>query len=143
MVYWTKDMNKALRDYRAQGFSFSVIGDMMGVSRNAIAGRCHRLNLCHKGGPLPVVRKTKPPVEIPPPVVPQPEVQSVTKPEFEPVSKVRGAVASILAADWRSCRYPIGDPRHEDFQFCGRPTEVGRPYCDHHCKISYIKPMRS
>jgi GcrA cell cycle regulator len=140
MIYWTKEMNKALREYRAQGFSFSVIGDMMGVSRNAVAGRCHRLNLCHKGGPSPVVRKTKATTKAPPP---EPEVEPEVEPVIEPVSRVRGAVASILAASWMSCRYPIGDPRHEDFQFCGRSTEVGKPYCADHCKISYIKPMRS
>ena len=143
MIYWTKEMNKALREYRAQGFSFSVIGDMMGVSRNAVAGRCHRLNLCHKGGPSPVVRKTKTTTKAPPPLVVEPDPEPEVYISIEPVSKVKGAVASILAANWRSCRYPIGDPRHEDFHFCSRPTEVGRPYCEDHCKISYIKSTRS
>lgn len=138
MIYWTKEMNEALRDYRAKGFSFSAISSMMGVSRNAVAGRCHRLNLCNKGGPPPVVRKIKPPVEAalpPPPPEPEPIVQ--------PVSRVRGAVASVMAADWRSCRFPIGDPRSEDFHFCSRPTEVGRPYCADHCKLSYVRSIYS
>ena len=133
MTYWTKEMNEALRDYRARGFSFLAISSMMGVSRNAVAGRCHRLNLCNKGGPPPVVRKTKPPAKVAP---------TEPEPVVKPVSSVRGAVDSVMAADWRSCRFPTGDPRSEDFHFCGRPTEVDKPYCEDHCKIAYIKPMR-
>jgi GcrA cell cycle regulator len=43
-------------------------------------------------------------------------------------------VANLETGD---CRWPIGDPRHEDFHFCGAQQVVGRPYCTEHCAQSY------
>lgn len=36
------------------------------------------------------------------------------------------------------CRWPIGDPRHEDFHFCGAQKVEGRPYCIEHWQLSFI-----
>jgi GcrA cell cycle regulator len=30
------------------------------------------------------------------------------------------------------CRWPIGDPQHADFHFCGDPKSDGTPYCAKH-----------
>ncbi|MGI9424743.1 MAG: GcrA family cell cycle regulator [Hyphomicrobiaceae bacterium] len=38
------------------------------------------------------------------------------------------------------CRWPIGDPRHADFHFCGARQAAGRPYCQHHWDMSYTPP---
>ena len=35
------------------------------------------------------------------------------------------------------CRWPIGDPRHPDFHFCGAQQVLGRPYCQEHWHLSY------
>lgn len=35
------------------------------------------------------------------------------------------------------CRWPIGDPRHAGFHFCGAPQATGRPYCEHHWSMSF------
>lgn len=43
-------------------------------------------------------------------------------------------VATLETGD---CRWPIGDPRHEGFHFCGAQQVVGRPYCTEHCAQSY------
>lgn len=43
-------------------------------------------------------------------------------------------MASLEAND---CRWPIGDPRHADFHFCGAQKLLGRPYCAHHWQLSY------
>lgn len=50
------------------------------------------------------------------------------------VKKVK-TVANLEAGD---CRWPIGDPRHEGFHFCGAKQVEGRPYCAHHTEVSYI-----
>jgi GcrA cell cycle regulator len=34
------------------------------------------------------------------------------------------------------CRWPIGDPRHPDFHFCGAPQVAGRPYCELHWRMA-------
>jgi GcrA cell cycle regulator len=42
----------------------------------------------------------------------------------------------------RTCRWPIGDPRKEDFCFCGATSVRGRPYCELHCRIAYAPAQR-
>jgi GcrA cell cycle regulator len=36
--------------------------------------------------------------------------------------------------------WPIGHPGEDDFHFCGGRPEPGKPYCEAHAKIAYIKP---
>jgi GcrA cell cycle regulator len=50
------------------------------------------------------------------------------------VKKIK-TVASLEAGD---CKWPIGDPRHADFHFCGAPQALGRPYCAHHWEQSFV-----
>jgi GcrA cell cycle regulator len=40
------------------------------------------------------------------------------------------------------CRWPIGDPRHPDFHFCGAPQVPGRPYCELHWRVAFV-PARA
>ena len=37
-----------------------------------------------------------------------------------------------------ACRWPLGDPKHPDFRFCGQPADGSRPYCQHHASIAYL-----
>lgn len=48
----------------------------------------------------------------------------------------------VLPADLTEsmCRWPIGDPREEDFMFCGRPIRPGSPYCETHTVMAYQTP---
>ena len=39
------------------------------------------------------------------------------------------------------CRWPIGDPREEDFHFCGDVAQAGRPYCALHWRLAF-QPAR-
>jgi GcrA cell cycle regulator len=36
------------------------------------------------------------------------------------------------------CRWPVGDPRHADFHFCGAQKIAGRPYCAAHWEASFV-----
>jgi ribosome-associated translation inhibitor RaiA len=40
------------------------------------------------------------------------------------------------------CRWPIGDPREEDFMFCGRNIRAGSPYCAQHTAMAYQTPRK-
>ena len=44
---------------------------------------------------------------------------------------------SIIHLGAGDCRWPIGDPRHADFHFCGAQQTPGRPYCQHHWALSF------
>ena len=38
------------------------------------------------------------------------------------------------------CRWPIGDPTHEDFAYCGLQVARGHAYCAGHCRLAYRSP---
>ena len=40
-----------------------------------------------------------------------------------------------------SCRWPIGDPQHADFHFCGKNKVAGLPYCEFHARRAFQPPQ--
>jgi GcrA cell cycle regulator len=40
-----------------------------------------------------------------------------------------------------SCRWPIGDPQHADFHFCGKSKVMGLPYCEFHARRAFQPPQ--
>ncbi len=44
---------------------------------------------------------------------------------------------SLLELNDRVCRWPINHPGEDDFHFCGKPVNVGFPYCVEHCGRAY------
>lgn len=48
--------------------------------------------------------------------------------------KERKTVESLLPDD---CRWPIGDPQHRDFHFCGKRRADGDPYCAAHMREGF------
>lgn len=44
--------------------------------------------------------------------------------------------------EMNDCRWPVGDPRHEGFHFCGARQMAGRPYCELHWQMSFV-PAKS
>jgi GcrA cell cycle regulator len=53
--------------------------------------------------------------------------------------KQRKSVVTLLPGD---CRWPIGDPRHKDFHFCGKQKVDGHPYCKFHMRQGF-QPARA
>ena len=47
---------------------------------------------------------------------------------------------SLTDLDNHTCRWPIGDPKDENFHFCGRKVRLGQTYCEEHAAIAYVKP---
>jgi GcrA cell cycle regulator len=48
---------------------------------------------------------------------------------------------TLLQLEPHDCRWPIGEPRHPDFHFCGEQCIDGRPYCGLHWSIAF-QPAR-
>ena len=48
---------------------------------------------------------------------------------------------TIQTLDRNDCRWPIGDPQHDDFHFCGERRTAGRPYCEAHWRQAF-QPSR-
>ena len=58
----------------------------------------------------------------------------------EPARAEAATVAQkVYALEPGTCRWPLGDPQHPDFRFCGSPT-VAPPYCNEHRIAAHMTP---
>lgn len=119
---WTDDRIKTLKKLWEKGLSASQIAAELGenVTRNAVIGKAHRLDL--KSRPSPVkarsAKKTK---------------KALPQKPIEP----KQDVVTLLDLNERICKWPEGHPGDDDFQFCGKPSAPGLPYCPDHCAQAY------
>lgn len=114
---WTEDRLTDLTRLWGEGLSITQIGLALGVSRNAVVGKVHRMGLPKRQSPI--VKSDKP---------------RVAKP---PIQRRRTVPLSLEQWDRNTCSWPIGDPKTESFSFCGDHVEPGRPYCSVHCAKAY------
>ena len=210
-MVWDDETIRVLRELWAQGLSTAEIGRRLSVSKNAIVGKAHRLELDAR--PSPIRRDSKAVAERPPAI---PRMAGPTLPPLasaDPTSAVMsiavrtgspvpvttatsveaasaGAVAAAVTADEAApavtpavtnvqpirpvtvevpkpaapavaigpaprpapshppvqvrrsaptCCWPIGDPGTKSFRFCDDMSAAGKPYCDEHAKLAYVK----
>ena len=137
---WTNELIHELTQLWDAGYSASHIGKRLGVSKNAVIGKAHRLKLPARPSPIRAERAV-PRLRPPAPKValkPRPALEVVPKPEPKPQPKpVR------RRAGGPSCLWPIGDPGDPAFHFCGEPSVPGKPYCDSHCARAYVTKSRA
>ena len=114
-MVWTEDKIKKLKKMWQAGKPTAEIAKTLGMSKNSIIGKVHRLNL--KVRPSPI--KTD---AVKPKKTPQKVVEKV----------------GLMDLKLNTCRWPIGDPKDEDFHFCGEQTVTGKPYCLAHCQEAYL-----
>ena len=118
---WTDERLEELKKLWAQGLSISQIGEALGVSRNAIAGKAHRMGLPKRPSPISKPKAEKPKVE---PVVEEKDLP------------LRLELRQLVWSRSRCC-WPTGDPKKNGFVFCGDTVVPGKPYCLPHCKEAY------
>lgn len=157
---WTEDRVELLKKLWIDGLSASQIaGELGGVTRNAVIGKVHRLGLSGRAkapssGGAARTRKPAAPrtssgfnvtnhirgnAALVPLVRPQPEARPDPKPELMDPDVVVpfSERVSIMELKENMCRWPMGDPTHAEFRFCGLKTDSGVPYCGYHCRIAY------
>ena len=119
---WTDERLAELKKLWSEGLSISQIGEALGVSRNSIAGKAHRMGLPKRPSPItaPRVARSKP-VEVAPP------------------SRDLPLRMELRQLEWSrsKCCWPTGDPRKVGFLFCGDAIVPGKPYCLKHCEQAY------
>lgn len=126
---WTDEKIEDLKKLWAKGLSTAEIGRALGVSKNAVVGKSHRLGL--KPRPSPISGK---PVEAAP---------VAAKPKPKPKAKESEKIGDIIDLGPQMCRWPFGDPGDDDFHFCGRQVAAGKPYCAEHCSVAYVSKSNS
>lgn len=152
---WTEERVEQLKKLWAEGLSASQIaGALGGITRNAVIGKVHRLGLSGRGKTTSQQPKARKPrgQSAARPNQPRTVGNTALKADYAPAPKPVAAPrpvpvedlvippeqrATILTLTEQSCKWPIGDPGSDDFYFCGRHSDPGVPYCDHHARIAY------
>ena len=120
---WTEDRLKKLKTLWNKGLSISQIGEELGVTRNAIAGKAHRIGLPKRQSPISGAAAKKP-------------AKKTAPPDPDRPLPLRLALRKIKWSR-NSCVWPTGDPKTVEFSFCGEKIEPGKPYCPNHCAEAY------
>lgn len=149
---WTAKSIDLLRGLWAEGHSTAEIGRRMGVTKNAIVGKAHRLDLPARPSPIrkqessgaQAAPRRKPVREEPPAAagrpLPRPQQASPPPAANDPPGPAASAqVRHFPRASLRSCCWPIGEPGQREFRFCAAEAAPGRPYCDAHVAIAYVR----
>jgi len=134
---WTVEKVNKLKELWGKGNTASQIAEILGgMSRNAVIGKAHRLNLsgkiiAKKGPSNQLKNKTK-------------NLQSnkrerrgrfkslVIEKDFEPENPKQ-----LEELDENSCKWPIGHPNEKNFYFCGRTSLKDFSYCKLHLLYAF------
>ena len=188
---WTEQMIEDLKRMWDEGLSTGEIGKRLGVTKNSIIGKVHRLQLTARPSPIkkkedgasstPKAKETKAtkpapsskqasapkasapstpkatPQEAPKAPKEEPDVAQIPakeeneeiSPKLDRIETIRNSVhvehpkgkhkTMLTDLDNHTCRWPIGDPKDENFHFCGRKVKIGQTYCEEHAAIAYVK----
>ena len=162
---WTDERVEKLKRLWAEGLSASQIAAQLGgVSRNAVIGKVHRLNLpgrAKAGGTVATGRNAAKRATTAPrapafaarattrtvtrtvgatALKEEVEVDAVPQVQFVPKSNVVVPISrqlSLTDLTERTCKWPVGDPLKDDFHFCGCESPDASPYCTYHARLAY------
>lgn len=147
---WTPERVEQLRTYVATGLTCSQIAAEIGVTRNAVIGKIHRLGLSqgrHANAAAGVCSQRARRPRLPSRrrllrliSVEAPSVADEVGAEPAPVESAQRC--SLLELAQGKCRWPIGDPGGADFAFCGNEAIAGFSYCAGHARMAYRAPAR-
>jgi GcrA cell cycle regulator len=145
---WNDDTVAKLRQLWDEGHSTAEIGRRLGISKNAVVGKAHRLDLPSRPSPIKQTGLATPP--------PRPRRLSVPKlADIMPLKACAPAAAARPdpTPSWRPaperrapppvgrtpCCWPLGDPGTAAFRFCDHMALIGKPYCEEHCRAAYTR----
>ena len=137
---WTEEKVTKLKELWGKGNTASQIAEIIGgISRNAVIGKAHRLNLSAKiktrsatssenfdnsrsGKNSQLVKKGR-----------KSKFKSlIIEKDFEPENPKQ-----LEQLDENSCKWPIGHPDEKSFYFCGRSSLKDFSYCKLHLLYAY------
>ena len=136
---WTEEKVAKLKELWGKGNTASQIAEIIGgISRNAVIGKAHRLNLSAKIKTRSVTSNQNFDNSI--------EQKSsnskkgrrskfkslIIEKNFEPENPKQ-----LEELDENSCKWPIGHPNEKSFYFCGRSSLKDFSYCKLHLLYAY------
>ena len=146
---WTDETIARLRALWDEGHSTAEIGRRLGITKNAVVGKAHRLVLPARPSPIRRVpgevraQRRPAPRRVSGPTLP---ALAAMAPMARPVEVARPqpvlrAVPATPRPSGRltACCWPIGEPGTSNFRFCSSSAITGKPYCAEHASIAYVK----
>ena len=166
---WNDETIARLRILWDEGHSTAEIGRRMGVTKNAIVGKAHRLELPARPSPIrritdvghvsrrdQVRRATGSTLQNPDALSSGAQVSGSYAPSAQPAARVamdspepaaqlrpsiqlRAVPPPRPAARVSTCCWPIGEPGTPSFRFCDEGALPNKPYCQEHASLAYVK----
>ncbi len=135
---WGEDAIAQLRALWMEGHSTAEIGRRMGVTKNAVVGKAHRLKLCARPSPIRHERRAdaRPRPARAGKTAPAPGTEAATAPLSRAPLR---PVPSVAFGRVSPCCWPIGEPGTRSFRFCDADTLPNKPYCDTHAQLAYVR----
>lgn len=136
-VEWTPDRIKVLIALWEEGLPTSEIGRRLGVTKNAVVGKVHRLGL--KKRQSPIRQSATPSTQPKKPKKAAAVAATPSAPVSSPVKMPTGEVVRLEELTAAMCCWPEGEPGTPEFHFCGKSAVQDKPYCEEHCARAYVK----
>tara|TARA_A100001011_G_scaffold51421_1_gene49486 strand:- start:100 stop:594 length:495 start_codon:yes stop_codon:yes gene_type:complete len=136
---WTDEKVAKLKELWGKGSTASQIAEIIGgISRNAVIGKAHRLNLSAKIKTRTATSNQNFENSL---------VEKDTKSRRNRKGKFRSLIIEkdfepenpkqLEELDEKSCKWPIGHPDEKSFYFCGRSSLKDFSYCKLHLLYAY------
>ncbi len=135
---WSPERIAELTRLWNEGLATSEIGKRLGISKNAVVGKAHRLHLSARPSPIRrvIMRSAMP---RPPRPLAEPRALPSSGAHGTPRPAHQAQPERVVELSNQTCKWPIGHPNEAGFHFCGERAIVGKPYCQAHTAIAYVR----